>query len=100
MKCNFVGGGPELQKKTGLKSTNNFVGSLKYVFYNDISIIYELNKNNPKVHYIGILRPEFYESDVHEIPITFPFSASHIWWHNDQVDSLSLSFYFKVSVLC
>lgn len=72
------------------------MGSLKYVFYNDISIIYELNKNNPKVHYIGILRPEFYESDVRIIPITFPFSASHIWWHNDHVDSLSLSFHFKV----
>ncbi|XP_018567332.1 contactin-associated protein-like 2 isoform X2 [Anoplophora glabripennis] len=93
----YIGGGPELQKKTGLKSTNNFVGSLKYVFYNDISIIYELNKNNPKVHYIGILRPEFYEVDVKEIPITFPFSSSHIWWHNNHTDSLSLSFNFKAS---
>lgn len=68
------------------------------MFYNDISIIYELNKNNPKVHYIGILRPEFYESDVQIIPITFPFSASHIWWHNAHVDSLSLSFHFKVCI--
>ncbi|XP_074039893.1 axotactin isoform X3 [Leptinotarsa decemlineata] len=93
----YIGGGPELQKKTGLKSTNNFVGSLKYVFYNDISIIYELNKNNPKVHYIGILRPEFYEADVKDIPITFPFSSSHIWWHNNHTDSLYLSFSFKAS---
>ncbi|CAG9818527.1 unnamed protein product [Phaedon cochleariae] len=95
----YIGGGPEeeLQKKIGLKSTNNFVGSLKYVFYNDISIIYELNKNNPKVHYIGILRPEFYEADVEDIPITFPFSSSHIWWHNNHTDSLALSFSFKAS---
>ncbi|XP_030746121.1 contactin-associated protein-like 5 isoform X2 [Sitophilus oryzae] len=93
----YIGGGPELQKKIGLKSSNNFVGSLKYVFYNDISIIYELHKNNPKVHYLGLLRPEFYEADVNIIPITFPFSASHIWWHNDHVDSLSLSFHFKAS---
>ncbi|KAJ8981076.1 hypothetical protein NQ317_007213 [Molorchus minor] len=93
----YIGGGPELQKKTGLKSTNDFVGSLKYIFYNDISIIYELNKNNPKVHYIGILRPEFYEADVKEIPITFPFSSSHIWWHNNHTDSLSLFFNFKAS---
>ncbi|XP_057659616.1 axotactin isoform X2 [Diorhabda carinulata] len=93
----YIGGGPELQKKPGLKSTNNFVGSLKYVFYNDISIIYELNKNNPKVHYIGILRPEFYEIDVKDIPITFPFSSSHIWWHNNHTDSLSLSFSYKAS---
>ncbi|XP_063931341.1 axotactin isoform X3 [Zophobas morio] len=93
----YIGGGPELQKKTGLKSKNNFAGSLKYVFFNDISIIYELNKNNPKVHYIGILRPEFYETDVKEIPITFPFASSHIWWLNNYIDNLSISFNFKSS---
>ncbi|CAG9857429.1 unnamed protein product [Phyllotreta striolata] len=93
----YIGGGPELQKKLGLKSTNNFVGSLKYVFYNDVSIIYELHRSNPKVHYIGILRPEFLEEDVQEIPITFPFSSSHIWWHNDHTDSLALSFRYKAS---
>jgi hypothetical protein len=93
----YIGGGPELQKKTGLKSRNNFAGCIKYVFFNDISIIYELNKNNPKVHYIGILRPEFYEADVKEIPITFPFASSHIWWLNNHVDNLSLSFNFKSS---
>lgn len=93
----YIGGGPELRKKNALKSDNNFAGSLKYVFYNDVSIIYELHKNNPKVHYIGILRPEFYEADVKEIPITFPFSASHIWCLNNFTDSLSLSFYFKAS---
>lgn len=48
----YIGGGPELQKKNGLWSRNNFVGSLKYVFYNDISVIYELHKNNPKVRTI------------------------------------------------
>lgn len=49
----YFGGGPDLHKKKGLMSHNNFVGSLKYTFYNDISILYELKKGNPKVHYIG-----------------------------------------------
>lgn len=49
----YIGGGPELKKKKGMVSHNNFAGCLKYVFYNDISIIYELRKMNPKVHYIG-----------------------------------------------
>ncbi|XP_044268861.1 contactin-associated protein like 5-1 isoform X3 [Tribolium madens] len=93
----YIGGGPELQKKTGLKSKNNFVGGLKYVFFNDISIIYELNKNNPKVHYIGILRPEYEEIDVTEIPITFPFTSSHIWWLNNYINNLFLTFNFKSS---
>lgn len=49
----YFGGGPDLHKKKGLKSHNNFVGSLKYVYYNDISILYELQRGNPKVHYHG-----------------------------------------------
>lgn len=109
----YLGGGPELQKKRGLISRNNFAGCLKYVFYNDISIIYELRKLNPKVHYIGILRPEFIEDDVQVIPITYPFASSHIWyvmylprlthctkttlyrWPNNHTTSLSLDFDFK-----
>lgn len=50
----YFGGGPDLHKKKGLYSNNNFAGALKYVFYNDISILYELKKGNPKVHYIGM----------------------------------------------
>lgn len=50
----YFGGGPELHKKKGLSSQNNFAGALKYVFYNDISILYELKRNeNAMVHYIG-----------------------------------------------
>lgn len=49
----YFGGGTDLHKKKGLISHNNFVGSLKYVYYNDISILYELQHGNPKVHYHG-----------------------------------------------
>ncbi|KAL0270939.1 UNVERIFIED_CONTAM: hypothetical protein PYX00_008205 [Menopon gallinae] len=91
----YIGGGPELAKKEGLVSNNNFAGSLKYVFFNGISIIYELKKGNPKVHYIGVLEPEFYETDVEVIPITFPFPSSHIWWDNHKSGSLNITFDFK-----
>lgn len=93
----YIGGGPELKKIKGMASHNNFAGCLRYVFYNDISIIYELRKMNPKVHYIGVLRPEFYEEDVQVIPITYPFASSHIWWPNQRMNSLSLSLDFKSS---
>lgn len=76
----YFGGGPDLNKKKGLSSNNNFAGSFKYVFYNDVSILYELKKGNTKVHYIGGLEAEFEDSDVEVIPITFPFATSHIWW--------------------
>ncbi|XP_076293920.1 axotactin isoform X4 [Lasioglossum baleicum] len=93
----YIGGGPELHKKKGLLSHNNFAGSLKYVFFNDKSIIYELKRSNPMVHYIGVLEPEYYEADVDVIPITYPFADSHIWWPIERTDSLKLNFDFKSS---
>lgn len=79
----------------GLKSNNYFVGSLKYVFFNDVSILYELKKGNPKVHYIGLLEPEFGDANIDSIPITFPFHSSHIKWYNYNSNRLYLKFDFK-----
>ena len=93
----YFGGGPDLNKKKGLASHNNFAGSLKYVFYNDISVLYELKKGNPKVHYLGVLSAEFYENEVEVIPITYPFATSHIWWPINQTDELVIKFDFRSS---
>lgn len=94
----YIGGGPELNKKRGLLSNNNFAGSLKYVFFNDVSILYELKKGNPKVHYIGVLEPEFYQADVEIIPLTFPFASSHIWWPATNLhNNMTLKFEFKTN---
>lgn len=82
----------------GLKSNNYFTGSLKYVFFNEISILYELKKGNPKVHYIGLLEPEFGDLDVESIPLTFPFYSSHIWWFNENFNTsgcFTLTFDFR-----
>jgi hypothetical protein len=78
-------------------SYNNFVGCLKYAFFNDISILFELKKGNPKVHYIGVLEPELYETNVDVIPITLPFPSSYIWWPNRQSGNFTLKFAFKSS---
>uniref|UniRef100_A0A1B6DJE8 Laminin G domain-containing protein n=1 Tax=Clastoptera arizonana TaxID=38151 RepID=A0A1B6DJE8_9HEMI len=93
----YFGGGPDLYNKAGLKSHNPFVGSLKYVFFNDISILYELKKGNPKVHYIGMLEPMFYEFDIQVVPITFPFTAAHIKWPIEKSNFLRLKFDFKTN---
>lgn len=42
--------------------------------------------------------PEFYEADVKEIPITFPFSSAYLWWPNNLEKELSISFHFKASL--
>lgn len=93
----YFGGGPNLSKRKGLASNNNFVGSLKYAFYNDVSVLFELKKANPKVHYIGVLEEEFREIEVDVIPITFSYAKSHIWWPMNTVDKLDLKFDFKSS---
>ncbi|XP_055383495.1 axotactin isoform X2 [Condylostylus longicornis] len=92
----YFGGSPDPYKK-GLISHNNFVGSMKYVYYNDISILYELKKGNPKVHYHGVLEAEFKESEVDVIPITYPFATSHIWWPINQPNQLNIKFDFRSS---
>ncbi|PZC82361.1 hypothetical protein B5X24_HaOG210664 [Helicoverpa armigera] len=93
----YICGGPDLHKMKGLKSFNNFAGNLKYVYYNDVSILYELKQNNPKVHYIGVLDPEFEDIDIEVIPITYPFATSHIWWPLNQSHTVNLKFDFKTS---
>ncbi|XP_041986307.1 contactin-associated protein-like 5 isoform X2 [Aricia agestis] len=93
----YICGGPDLHKMKGLKSFNNFAGNLKYVYYNDVSILYELKQNNPKVHYIGQLDAEFEEVDIEVIPITYPFATSHIWWPLNQSNSMNLIFDFKTT---
>ncbi|XP_034483317.1 uncharacterized protein LOC117788614 isoform X2 [Drosophila innubila] len=93
----YFGGGPDLHKKKGLISHNNFVGSLKYVYYNDISILYELQRGNPKVHYHGVLEAEFHENEVNVIPITYPFATSHIWWPINQAQEFNIKFDFRSS---
>lgn len=92
-------GGPDLNKKKGLASNNNFAGSFKYVFYNEFSVLYELEKKNikGKVHYIGTIEPEFVEQSVEVIPITYPFATSHIWWQLEQNHYLNVKFDFKSS---
>ncbi|XP_068148497.1 LOW QUALITY PROTEIN: axotactin [Drosophila tropicalis] len=93
----YFGGGPELHKKKGLASHNNFVGSLKYVYYNDVSILYELQRGNPKVHYHGVLEAEFFENEVNVIPITYPFATSHIWWPINHAKEFNIKFDFRSS---
>jgi hypothetical protein len=93
----YFGGGPNLAKKKGLTSKNNFAGVLKNVFFNDAAILYELKKGNPKVHYIGVLEPEFQEIEVKVIPLTFSYPRNHIWWPVEKSDNLRIKFDFKSS---
>lgn len=53
----YIGGGPELQKKMGLQSYNNFAGNLYYLYYY-IYFIYFLFRIN--INYDDLLLENFY----------------------------------------
>lgn len=63
----------------GLRSSNNFVGCLSEVYFNDVSILQKLRTNSPHALYHSIFRPEIGQcKDVPVVPITFPFQESKL----------------------
>ncbi|XP_063236083.1 axotactin isoform X2 [Bacillus rossius redtenbacheri] len=93
----YFGGGRDMHSKRGLVSSNNFAGCMKYVFFNDVSVLYELKRGGPQVLYHGVLQPEFYDADVEVIPVTFAFPSSYIWWPSRSRSNFSLRFDFKTN---
>ncbi|XP_046452961.1 uncharacterized protein LOC124200702 isoform X3 [Daphnia pulex] len=74
----FVGGDRK-PLGLGLRSSNNFVGCLSEVYFNDVSILQKLRTNSPHALYHSIFRPEIGQcKDVPVVPITFPFQESKL----------------------
>lgn len=62
-----------------MRSSNNFVGCLSEVYFNDVSILQKLRTNAPQALYHSIFRPEIGQcKDVPVVPITFPFQESKL----------------------
>lgn len=63
----------------GLRSSNNFVGCLSEVYFNEDSILQKLRTNSQQTLYHSIFRPEIGKcNDVPVVPITFPFQESNL----------------------
>jgi hypothetical protein len=65
---------------SGLQVTQNFVGCLKNVYINEVSVLHQMVENNPAVVYQGggSMQPEYTCTEVVNIPISFPTSASKL----------------------
>ena len=72
-------GGDRKPLGLGLRSSNNFVGCLSQVYFNDVSILQKLRINSPQALYHSIFRPEIGMcKDVPVVPITLPFQESKL----------------------
>ncbi|XP_060552945.1 axotactin-like isoform X2 [Ruditapes philippinarum] len=76
----FIGGGDDFVVTRGLQVTQNFVGCLKNVYINEVSVLHQMVENNPAVVYQGggSMQPEYTCTEVVNIPISFPTSASKL----------------------
>ena len=64
----------------GLQVTQNFVGCIKNVYINEVSLLYELANQNPAVVYHGggSSNPDFICEEVVNIPLSFPSARSRL----------------------
>ncbi|XP_053393740.1 axotactin-like isoform X2 [Mercenaria mercenaria] len=95
----FIGGGDDFVVTRGLQVTQNFVGCIKNVYINEVSILHQMQENNPAIVYQGggSMQPEYTCKEVVNIPISFPTSASKlsISSTDDMKTNFEIEFDFK-----
>uniref|UniRef100_T1JNX1 EGF-like domain-containing protein n=1 Tax=Strigamia maritima TaxID=126957 RepID=T1JNX1_STRMM len=93
----YIGGVPDRVKKEDLILKNNFIGSLKEVYFDIVSILERLKNEDPEVDYHGVFPPEFGYIRIDNTPVTFPFKKSTIAIRQKEIDGIDISFDFKTT---
>lgn len=95
----FIGGGDNFVITRGLQVTQNFVGCLKNVYINEVSILYQMQQGSPRAKYNGggSTYPHYLCEEVVNIPISFPSAASMLILNieEDMKDDFEIEFDFK-----
>jgi hypothetical protein len=98
----FFGGLPTLRFKSHIEKlkipfdmNKKFIGCLKFVYFNKINILYDLNRGNKAAHYHSIFPPEYGCSKIDPTSITMPTKKSHFIVNIEPTSVLKLSLEFK-----
>lgn len=91
----FFGGGNNFVITKGLQVTQNFVGCLKNVYVDDVSLVYEMKHGNDRVIHSGGHKPYYGCHKTEDIPISFPKSGTMIVLDTPSNTDLQVEFGFR-----
>ncbi|XP_071177619.1 axotactin-like isoform X4 [Mytilus edulis] len=91
----FFGGGNNFVITKGLQVTQNFVGCLKNVYVDDVSLVYEMKHDNDRVIHSGGHKPYYGCHKTEDVPISFPKSGTMIVLDTPSNTDLQVEFGFR-----
>ncbi|XP_063434354.1 axotactin-like isoform X5 [Mytilus trossulus] len=91
----FFGGGNNFVITKGLQVTQNFVGCLKNVYVDDVSLVYEMKHGNDRVIHSGGHKPYYGCHKTEDVPISFPKSGTMIVLDTPSNTDLQVEFGFR-----
>ena len=75
--------------------TQNFVGCLKNVYVDDVSLVYEMKHGNNQVIHSGSHQPQYGCHQVEDIPMSFPRPGTMIVLDTPSDTDLQVQFGFR-----
>ncbi|XP_021379816.1 contactin-associated protein-like 2 isoform X2 [Mizuhopecten yessoensis] len=91
----YFGGGDNFVTTQGLQVTQNFVGCLKNVYVNDISLLPRLVEEDPRTQLKGGTMPQQGCRKVKDIPMTFPKSGTMLLFDGYGGQDLTVELEFR-----
>ncbi|XP_033739181.1 uncharacterized protein LOC117326534 [Pecten maximus] len=91
----YFGGGDNFVTTQGLQVTQNFVGCLKNVYVNEISVLHRLVGGDPQTQLKGGTMPQQGCRKVQDIPMTFPKSGTMLLFDGYGGQDLTVELEFR-----
>ncbi|XP_036355728.1 contactin-associated protein-like 4 [Octopus sinensis] len=91
----YFGGGKNFVKTKGLEVTQNFIGCLRNIYFNDKSILYDLRYGKGSTQYHGGTAVSYGCNSIRNIPLSFPRVGTMLTLENPVKDDLDIQLEFR-----